>query len=93
MENNVEDPIEDGLPAVEDEGDQGGDAPVEPPRKRARFQASKDANSKWDMPQELADYVREALTEYIPEKTLKDKVLEEIQSLITLRNQRNWTPF
>ena len=79
MDNNDQVPIEEGLPGVEDEGViNGGEAPVlEPPRKRARFNASSDTDNKWDIPLELAEYVKEAMTEYIPDKALKDKVLED----------------
>lgn len=67
-------PIEEKLPA--NEGNEGGDEPLEAPRKRARFQASKDADYQWNLPQELQECVK-ATTEYISEKTLKEKILEE----------------
>ena len=59
------------------EGNEGGDAPLEAPRKRARFQASKDADYQWNLPQELQECVKDATTEYISEKTLEENPVPE----------------
>jgi len=49
---------------------------AEPSAKRARFEA--DENSyQWELSAEMAEYVVKNMERFIPEKTLKEKILND----------------
>ena len=48
----------------------------EPPGKRKRFEAlAEEAQYNWDLPTGMADYANKYLTNFVPEKDIKDSIL------------------
>ena len=54
------------------EGDQ-----IEPPAKKQRFSVVLESSNDWTITEEMCDYVKENISQFIPEKSIKETILNE----------------
>ena len=62
---------------IEDENDPAATEDEQPVAKRARFEASEEGKNNYKLSEELSSYIKSSCVEYVSDKVLKERILDE----------------